>query len=133
MKEASPTVKAGRRMCQPMTQANCKRDKMTGSKSIARSPDARSGVAGVLDVVPHGERHKTHVVGAEIESAGLARGCEHTHPSLPYDIDCHSSVFGCHCSSRSLPGSTSTSAAAMVFDTGNSLVSVIRTVPLLVR
>ena len=31
------------------------------------------------------------------------------------------------------PGSTSTSAAAMVLDAGNTLESVIRTVPLLVR
>ena len=30
------------------------------------------------------------------------------------------------------PGTTSTSAAAIVFDAGNTLVSVIRTVPLLV-
>ena len=30
------------------------------------------------------------------------------------------------------PGSTSTSAAAIVFDAGNTLVSVMRTVPLLV-
>ena len=35
MKAASPTVKAGSRMCQPMTQANCNRDRKTGSKSIA--------------------------------------------------------------------------------------------------
>ena len=35
MKAARPTVKAGSRMCQPMTQANCNRDRKTGSRSIA--------------------------------------------------------------------------------------------------
>src|SRR5260370_31495482 len=45
---------------------------------------------------------------------------------------CHSLVLGCQCSSRMPPGSTSTSAAEIVFEAGNTLVSVIRTVPLLV-
>src|ERR1700741_1566896 len=34
MKEARPTVKAGSRKCQPMTQANWIRDKKRGSKLI---------------------------------------------------------------------------------------------------
>src|SRR5215470_1886919 len=29
-----PTVKAGNRMCQPITQANCRRDNRTGSRSM---------------------------------------------------------------------------------------------------
>src|SRR5215471_8588638 len=29
-----PTVKAGNRMCQPITQANCRRDSRTGSRSM---------------------------------------------------------------------------------------------------
>src|ERR1700687_3001781 len=50
-------------------------------------------------------------------------------PSIEY---CHSLVLGCQCISRMPPGSTSTSAAEIVFDAGNTLVSVMRTVPLLV-
>ena len=34
IKEALPMVKAGNRMCHAMTQANCSRDKITGSNSI---------------------------------------------------------------------------------------------------
>src|SRR5215467_15079307 len=29
-----PTVKAGNRICQPITQANCRRDSRTGSRSM---------------------------------------------------------------------------------------------------
>ena len=36
MNAANPTVMAGNRMCQPMTQANCNRDRNTGSKSVTR-------------------------------------------------------------------------------------------------
>src|ERR1700732_4222608 len=50
-------------------------------------------------------------------------------PSIQY---CHSLVLGCQCSSRIPPGLTSTSDAAIVRETGNTLESVIRTVPLLV-
>src|ERR1700737_2376475 len=50
-------------------------------------------------------------------------------PSIEY---CHSLVLGCQCISRRPPGSTSTSAAEIVFEAGNTLVSVIRTEPLLV-
>src|SRR6185312_9342963 len=32
-----PTVKAGMRMCQPMSQANCRRDRRTGSRSMTTS------------------------------------------------------------------------------------------------
>src|SRR5205823_8792285 len=34
MYDARPTVKAGIRMCQPMTQANCNRERITGSRSM---------------------------------------------------------------------------------------------------
>src|SRR5579883_213366 len=34
MYEASPTVKAGSRMCQAITQAHCRRDSRTGSSAI---------------------------------------------------------------------------------------------------
>jgi hypothetical protein len=38
MKEASPTVKAGSRMCQPITQAHCRRDRNSGSKCMLGVP-----------------------------------------------------------------------------------------------
>ena len=38
MNAAAPTVNAGSRMCQPITQANCNRDRKTGSKSISVTP-----------------------------------------------------------------------------------------------
>jgi hypothetical protein len=34
MKEASPIVNAGSRMCQPITQANCRRERISGSSLI---------------------------------------------------------------------------------------------------
>ena len=34
MYEARPTVKAGSRMCHAMTQANCRRDRNSGSESM---------------------------------------------------------------------------------------------------
>src|SRR5215813_756882 len=35
-----PTVKAGNRICQPITQANCRRDSRTGSRSMVDPPVA---------------------------------------------------------------------------------------------
>jgi hypothetical protein len=37
MNDASPTVKAGRRICHAMTQANWIRDRKSGSRLIGRS------------------------------------------------------------------------------------------------
>src|SRR5437016_2730627 len=40
---------------------------------------AQRRVAGILDVVAHGERHVTDVAGAEIEGARLTGRAEHAH------------------------------------------------------
>src|SRR6478735_6082203 len=40
-------------------------------------------VAGIFDIVAHGERHKADIVGLEVKRAGLTRRPEHAHPRLP--------------------------------------------------
>src|ERR1700730_7392151 len=48
--------------------------------------EAQHRVAGILDVVPHGKGHVTDIVGLKVEGAGLARGGEHAHAGLPFDV-----------------------------------------------
>src|SRR5581483_1753322 len=51
MYEAMPTVKAGSTMCQPMTQANCRRDRISGSSVI---PGSLAGAASGQELRPCG-------------------------------------------------------------------------------
>ena len=44
MNAAAPTVNAGSRMCQPITRANCNRDRKTGSNSISVTPGGHCSV-----------------------------------------------------------------------------------------
>ena len=44
MNDASPMVKAGKRMCHPTTQANCIRDKKSGSRRAIRFPENANGL-----------------------------------------------------------------------------------------
>src|SRR5262249_662779 len=43
-----PTVKAGNRICQPITQANCRRDSRTGSSSMAQPLFYAAECAGLM-------------------------------------------------------------------------------------
>lgn len=61
-----PTVIAGSRMCQPITQANCSRDRNTGSKSITRLSRCR---AGENHFICCSSRHRDH---ASIQSRDQA-------------------------------------------------------------
>ncbi len=47
----------------------------------------------------------------------------------PFRKYCHSSAFGCQCSSRILPGLTMTRAAATVLDAEKFVLSAMRTLP----
>src|SRR6202051_3814650 len=49
--------------------------------------------------------------------------------ALPLMEYCHSSAFGCQCISRTPPGRTVTSAAAILVETMKLLLSAIRTSP----
>src|SRR5262249_11829168 len=65
---------------------------------------------------------KSHVRDLPEEANTLIR----PWPEMKY---CHSSVFGCQCSSRRPPGATSTSAAAIVLAAGKFEESTMRTWP----
>src|SRR5260221_12155221 len=85
---------------------------------------------GVLDVMAvtlfdHGE-----IAGAEVIVNACGPVLNTVMRPWPLTQYCHSSAFGCQCISRMPPGLIVSSAAAIVVDTLNVLLSAIRTLPL---
>src|SRR3954447_11637868 len=61
MYAAAPTVNAGSRICQPITQANCRRDRNIGSKSILCGSNGLTASASKANLGAHPRRRPSDV------------------------------------------------------------------------